>query len=278
MVEALRNTEQIADKLSSFSNWIQILVNGFALTVILVCPVCSSISEIQWGFFKFDAKIMEMNLKLNSAVDSGKVKILTAFNIICCVLFLFYKATFEIYVLIVRYQIITSTYWLVTFFPSIVQSTAVCVVICMLIAFYIRLKKTHEILENEKISFSRQKYVPAIPRHKRNYFRTASFDDCHKPRIPMVFHAFNSLWDLGNLIEKFFGPIFLAFIASIFVVTTVQIYYCYVLIASSQSESKGYSVWTLVVALNDILWNIVTVVYLTTLCEMITNMVNVKFK
>lgn len=248
--------EPSSDKLSKFSNWIQLLVNGFSFSVILVCPIANNFSDILLGFAKFDSKISEMNCTNSSPTKHFKA--FSIFNALFCILFLIYKGGFEIYVLIIRYQIIGPLYWLVSFAPSVVQSIALYTVINVQIAFYIRLKFTQNILLDEKVS---KKFIPVIPRNERKNFKFSSFSE--KTKIPSVFYAFNGLLDLSKLIETFFGPIFLASIASIFVVTTIQIYYCYVLFASSQIETQGYSVWTLIVSLNEIVWNILNVVYLT---------------
>lgn len=267
MADVLGNIESSSDKLSKFSNWIQLLVNGFSFSVILICSIVNSFSDILLGFIKFDAKMSGMC----ETAPTEKCKVISSLNMIFCSLFLAYKGCFEIYVLIIRYEIIGPVYWLVSFAPSIVQTVALYIVISTLIAFYIRLKLVQNILMDEKVS---KKFITAIPINERKNFKLSSFIE--KTKIPSVFYAFNSLWDLGKLIEKFFGPIFLSSIASIFVVTTVQIYYCYVLFASSQIESNGYSVWTLLVSLNEIIWNSLTIIYLTTLCEMITDQVSLE--
>lgn len=162
-------------------------------------------------------------------------------------------------------------YWLVSFAPSFVQSIALCIVISTLLLFLARLKLLKKVLKKEKLS--NQMFNPVIPRIDRLDFKNPTFFDYTLPKFPVVFDSFQDLLDLGRLLEKIFGPILLAAISSIFVVTTVQIYYCYVLIASSQKESQGYSIWTLIVAINEIFWNVLVIVYLTTLCEMITSQV-----
>jgi gustatory receptor len=267
-VEIFTHNEQNFDQLSKLSNWIQLLINGLALTVIVFTVISCPIGEIVQRFRKFDSIVLKINEK-----PMEKFSTVALINVLVTVSFLVYKAAFEVYVLIAKYQIMNSLYWIVSFVPSVVQSLALCVVSCILLAFYARLKLVRKVLKNEKLSFTDQKFNPAIPPRDRKNFKHAVFSDCSSPKLPVVIQSFNKLLDLGRLLEKIFGPIFLASIASIFVVTTIQIYYCYVLIASTWNESQGFSLWTLVVSLNEILWNILTTVYLTTLCEMITSQV-----
>lgn len=277
MVDVLQNIEPSADKLSKVSNWIQLLVNGISMSVtllgILNIPTCL----IQQEFEKFDAKMRELKLKswkckgqnlVKEVFAPGKIRTISILNIACCILFLTYKICLEIYVLIIRYKVICPFYWMISFVPSAVQTAALCLVTNLLISFYYRLKVAHDILIKVDKKYAGI-FVDDVS--QRTFYRQ------FKLKIPSAFQAFSNLLNLGNVMEKVFGPIFLASISSIFVVTTIQIYYCYVLNASSQEESQGYSVWTFVVSLNDILWNVGTLIFLTTLCEMITFQVSFRF-
>lgn len=90
--------------------------------------------------------------------------------------------------------------------------------------------------------------------------------------IPEIFFLLNDLMDLGSLIGKFFGPIWLASFTSIFIVTTIQIFYCYTnLYASSEAQAK--TIWTLIGSINSVFVNIVLVFTLISFCEAIASQV-----
>lgn len=230
------------------------------------------VNKIYRSFRNLDSKMVEKGFKLNSK----RVNLIIIVNIICFCLFLFYMGSFEIYVLLIRYELFNFSYWIVSFLPSVVQSVALCFAICLLQSFYFRLKLARQILKNFQTCTSKKKdkYITAIPKAQKKFFNISKDSGEAGDQledIPCVFQMFNELLDLGCAIDNFFGPIFLSSIASIFAVTTVQIYYCYVLITSSQkSEHLGYSIWMIIVSINEIILNVLTIVYITTMCELIT--------
>lgn len=73
-------------------------------------------------------------------------------------------------------------------------------------------------------------------------------------------------------IIKFFA-VYLATFTTIFVVTSIQLYYCYQ-IFQVQDENRGYSYWSLAMSLNVVVINIILVVTITALCQTITNQVS----
>ena len=90
--------------------------------------------------------------------------------------------------------------------------------------------------------------------------------------IPEDLNILNDLIELINLVGKFFGPIFLAAFSSIFICTTVQIYYCYTILQAF-SEEKFRTVWTFMSSMNIVIMHILLVFAITSLSEMIHNQV-----
>lgn len=275
LLETLINNEADTDKLSTISNSIQALIKGASLTVILISPLIpqnvKAMNDINFSFTDLDARIGDIGYQLKSE----KMKLVTIFNISSFCLFLIYMGGLEIYVYLVRYDLFNLFYWIITFLPTVVQTAALCFAISLLTSFYYRLKLMKKILKNDQLPLAKKKFIPVIPEVEKKLFLVTATrketEDSLMSRIVGIFPIFNDLLDLGCSIERFFGPMFLSSIASIFVITTIQIYYCYVVIASNNKEHLGFSYWSLVVSINEVFANVATLIYLTTLCEMITN-------
>ena len=90
--------------------------------------------------------------------------------------------------------------------------------------------------------------------------------------MPDDLNVLNDLVELINLVGQFFGPIFLAAFSSIFICTTVQIYYCYAILQSFDEE-KNRSMWTLMASLNIVIIHVVLILAITSISEMIYNQV-----
>jgi gustatory receptor len=258
----LSNTIVIPDKLSMISNLIQLLVKSFSLTLILLSPIgcVKTVNEISSRCKMFDTRMREIGFKINQK----RINIAIAIIFISHLSFLLYMGSFEVYALLVRFDSMHPIYWFLTFLPTVIQTMALCFSICLLHTFFYRLTLIKDRLKTYQQPH--EKYFLSIERK------------INEKMLKTIFLSYNDLLELGHLIEDFFGTIFFASIASIFVITTIQIYYCYVLISSEKLESFGYSTWTLIVAINEIFLNLATLVLLTRLCEMINNQVNEEFR
>lgn len=274
LFETLVKCETAPEKLSLVSNWIQLFVNGASLTVIVISPLINvkAFNDINRLFIHLDGKIDETGFKLNTR----KINFIMVANIVFFGSFLLFMGAYEIYIFLIRFDLLNLFYWIITFLPSIVQTFSLCFANNLLTSFYFRLQLTKQILKSERLPYLKKKYITAIPENEKKFFKPSS-NQCPEKELlsdmSSVFILFNDLLDLGCAIENFFGTIFLSSIASIFVVTTVQIYYCYVLVVTEGSEAMGYSTWTIIVSVNYIILNTVTIAYLTTICELIANQV-----
>lgn len=76
--------------------------------------------------------------------------------------------------------------------------------------------------------------------------------------------------EICQRVEGYYGPLFLSTFTTIFVVTSIQLYYCYQIIIQAD-ETRGYSYWSLVMCLNVVVINILLVVTITALCQSIQN-------
>lgn len=248
----------------------------------------------------FDSKISEFGIKINYL----KIIFNVGLSIGLLILYFAYMAVYDFYVSLIMYKLYTVHYWFITFIPLLVYSGALCFSFCLLIFIFYRLKLINKILRDElkfkmnltKKSISKktkimfltlqselknlqnsktqpQDLIEAIKRNDINKNIEAS-DDSAMNLIPNVFHLLHDLVDLGGLVAKFFGPIFLAAFTSIFVVTTIQIYYCYTILYTFD-EIRAKTLWTLVTSVNIVVINIVMVLSLTSICECIANQVKI---
>jgi gustatory receptor len=124
---------------------------------------------------------------------------------------------------------------------------------------------------NDNATLERQDTVRVIKQNVMNKNLESEMENS-KNLIPNVFHLIQDLVDLGSLVAKFFGPIFLAAFTSIFIVTTIQIYYCYTILYTF-NEARAKTLWTLVSSVNVVIINVVMVFSLTSMCESIANQV-----
>lgn len=293
LIESFWSIDGSSDKLSVISNWIQLIANGLSMTIILVSSMnVKTLNTIRMSITNFDSGIREMGLKINNR----RINLIVVANFTCYILFFFYMASYEIYVVLIRYKFYSVYYWIITFIPVVLYTMALSFAFCLLIAIYYRLKLTSNVLKDELMHDrkSSDKLLQntlsitsmTFPQMELNNMENATKSKLSTKKqneqirarsqqytssVPSVFHILNDLLDLGHSIEKFFGPIFLCSFTSIFIVTTIQIYYCYVLISTETNESLGYSIWTVIVSTNIIVINIVTTILMTSLCETITN-------
>lgn len=272
------------------------------LSVTLIYPISNvrTIDKIKLIIVNFDSKISEFGIKINYL----KINFNIGISLGVLILYFAYMAVYDFYVSLIMYKLYTVHYWFITFIPLMVYSAALCFSFCLLIFIFYRLKLINKILRDElkykmnltkkstlmskksKIMFMTlqsefkhlQENVKSPPKElieviKRNDInKIEASNDKAMNLIPNIFHLLHDLVDLGRLVAKFFGPIFLAAFTSIFVVTTIQIYYCYTILYSFD-EIRAKTLWTLVSSVNIVLINIVMVLCLTSICECIGNQV-----
>ena len=84
----------------------------------------------------------------------------------------------------------------------------------------------------------------------------------------------NDLVELIHLYGRFFGPIFLAAFSSIFICTTVQIFYCYIIVQNLNSLLYR-TMWTFSTSMNMVMIQIILALVITSISEMIYNQVKI---
>ncbi|XP_070506104.1 putative gustatory receptor 28b [Chironomus tepperi] len=256
-----------SDKLTSISNWIQLLVNAWTLSIILVFPFtrASTMDEILKCIEKFECRASQMSIDVNKTKMNGIVLV----SIFYFVTFVLYMGGYEVFVILIHHRLTSFIYWTVTFLPTVVSLAALCFSFCMLILIFYRIKITIKILKNEALCFQNFPQVMKVTDVK-----SFCVEQSIRSNMPSIFHLYQEILDLRLALEKFLGPIFLSAFTSIFVITTTQIYHCYTLIVTKKDSHLGFSLWAVGLCVNIIAINVSATIGLTTLCEMIASMSN----
>lgn len=243
------------NQISVVSNHVQLVINGLAMNVVHVLSLfgVKKMQIIRSKLDKFDAETKEVYLK----IKDRKINLTSVLCISFMSLFLVYSTVLDFYVTIIRYKRHTIFYWIVTLMPSIVYITSLFFAFCLIMNTYYRWSMLNDFLCKAmlaKTSLKIQK-INVEPRKDSS------------GSVARVFYLINDLADLTNCIGRFFGPIFLVTFTAFFVISTIQIFYCYVLLTNETIESKGYSGWTLAISSNIVFFNIIMVLAIITICE-----------
>jgi hypothetical protein len=267
LISSFFENDSTSDKLTSISNWIQLLVNAWTLNIILVFPFtnASTMDEILKSFEKFDNRAALMCIDVRKSKMNG----IALISILYFMIFISYMGGYEVYVILVHHQLTSPIYWIITFIPTVVSHAALCFSFCMLILIFYRIKIASKILKNEALNSQNFPQVMKLLEVK-----SITIEQSVRSNMPSIFHLYQEILDLRLALEKFLGPIFLSAFTSIFVITTTQIYHCYTLIVTKKDGSLGFSVWAVGLCVNMIVINVSATIGLTSLCEMIANQVS----
>lgn len=250
------------NQISVVSNHVQLIINGLAMNMVHIMSVfgIKKMQIIRSKLKKIDMSCKEVNLKFKDR----KINLISGFCISFMSLFLLYSTVLDFYVTVLRYQRHSIFYWIVTILPSLVYIASLFFAFCLIINTYYRWSMLNDFLRNAMLvkASSKIQKIDVEP-------RKGSISS-----ITRVFYLINDLTDLTDCIGRFFGPIFLATFTAFFVISTIQIFYCYVVLTSVANESKGYSRWTLAISSNIVIFNIIMVLAMVTICEGMSNQVS----
>lgn len=255
------------DKISIVSNVIQMTLNCVMISVAMVVPI-----RYMQLARRSIAKILDLTAEFERAgisVDYKKVR-KTFFAIISFfVLFLIYMVSYDAFVTF-KNGIMSFKYWFVTILPStymvLILTQAICAV-ATVSSFYKTVNKAiAQQIRYDKVTPNSGKLF------KGGVSLTIPGQD-QTPFFPKVFYILGDLNEICLKLENYFGPIFLATFTTIFVVTSIQLYYGYQ-IFQVHDATRGFSYWSLAQCLNVVAINIILVVTITALCQTITNQVS----
>lgn len=255
------------DKISTVSNGIQLILNCIMISVLMVVPI-----KYAQLASRSIAKIQDLDAEFEKAgivVDYKKLQRKFWGIISFFVMFLTYVVSYDGFVTY-KNGFTSFKYWFVTILPSffmvLILSQAICAV-ALVSSFYKTVNKA--IVQQIRYEKDVPKFNSNSDKLKGRVSLTVSGHN-QAPFFPKVFYILGDLHEICLKLENYFGPVFLVTFTTIFVVTSIQLYYCYQ-IFQIQDEERGFSYWSLAQCLNVVATNIILVVTVTALCQTITN-------
>lgn len=262
------------DKISLVSNIIQLSLNSIMISVSMIVPI---------KFMKLARRTIKQIQDLNSDLEKAQIfldfksmrrNFLLIFGFFF--IFLVYSVTYDAYVTF-KNGMMSIKYWFVTILPSVYMVlllTQSILALAFTLSIYNRVNKTmarqlpaeDEVEEDASyVSSAKQIFPNKDPEHFPS--------NIGAPFFGRILQILSSLNEICEKLESYFGPLFLSTFTTIFVVTSIQMYYCYQILIQAEDESRGYSLWSLFMCLNVIIVNCVLVISITAICQAITNQV-----
>lgn len=255
----LYNRQQ--DVLTKISNNLQLILNTCALTVCLVNPVLKNNVYIQIlkCLKQYDANISILGLKLEYKKTNFR-HILAFFAI---VIYLVYLVTYDIFISIYVHEYILIPYFIITRFSKIIYYLAMFKVMCLLHSINRRFRLINKILKAEQLEEKCSKNVGNIE-VQRGLSKKENF--------PQILFVMDYMKDLCLAVNLYYGSLFLMCFITMFVVSAIQLYYCYTLIIEIHLD-----IYSLILSINIICINFFFVIGISTLCQQITDKVKFFF-
>ncbi|KAL1395342.1 hypothetical protein pipiens_011325 [Culex pipiens pipiens] len=277
MIISIVTRTYVNDRISRISNYFQLISNAIMLTTLLVNPMfkLNGFAEIIRALNKFEDELNKDSIYPNYATHiRWNIGIITG-----VFLLLLAMTTFDCYVTVFSGHI-TFEYWLITIFPNLVNVLAVTQAILLLLYISSRFRILNELLLLEQNPLADLKKPCNKIRASTGYTRTTknnihivelydlSLNKCY--RLPKILYRYNDLYELCKLLDKHFGILFLLTFTSIFIVTTIQLYYSYTILYWFTGKN-GFTIWSLLVCFNTIAMNLTVLLTIVLLCENISN-------
>ncbi|XP_055711542.1 putative gustatory receptor 28b [Phlebotomus papatasi] len=251
------------DKISAISNIIQLLLNGIALTTVLINVLLrfQLFDDIVMGFHVIDENLKGVgkSLKYSNSVISSR-NIVIAFGS-----YLALSICFDCYVVIIKYEMAPFWYWVVSTLPSVIYSLSMLQSMFIIAWISTRCNKLNALLRFD----SQANYLRALPTVQMVTGSMKGRIQKSLDLIKKVYTIMSDICQLSHNVDNFLGPSFLATITAIFAVTSIQVYYIYVTSVTMNvlPESSGFTIWSLLASLNMVIMNIFLIIAITTICD-----------
>lgn len=247
--------------LSVIANWIQILANSVALTTAMIYPLRKgvTVNSIIKSFEKVDAELSYLKIEHNYASDTKKYLIL----LLSWFTLLFSTTVFDLVVSLYILDSLRVWYWIVTILPIIIYTFALSQVY-VIVGF---LRQRCQLINEVILEFQNSDRNSVVA---KNIIVVSIFNE-KQPTISLselfskLFIALNELCELSLHVEDLYGPLLLTSFGAIFAVTSIQLFYCYLVIISPNTFSDIS--WPLVQTINIIIINLMVVIGITSVCE-----------
>lgn len=250
--------------LSIIANWIQIITNAIAFTIILIYPLFKkfTVNSIVKLFEKVDAELNYLKIKLNYNSDTIKYRII----LFSCFLYMILSTIFDCLVSLYVLENLRLWYWFVTILPLIMYTFALSQAF-IIIGF---IKQRCQLINEVILEFQSNDQNSMIV--AKNVVLVSIFKE-KKPKISLselfskLFIALNDLCELSHHIEHLFGPLFLTTFAAMFAATSIQLFYCYLVLVTPSDDSKKSLTWPLLQSINIVVINLLLIIGITSVCE-----------
>ncbi|XP_053676599.1 putative gustatory receptor 2a [Anopheles nili] len=282
MVSSIVTSNHANDRISRISNYFQLFTNAIMLTAILLMPAFSlrNFAEVTRALRK-----LEHDLQKDAIMSNYDQMARWNIGIIAGTLTVLLVVTgFDCYVAVFR-GFIRVDYWIITILPQFVNVIAVTQAALLLLYINGRFRTLNQLLQDEQhpvvgrkvfVQHDRMTGATAIE-PKKPTLHVIELHGCGMDeatmkhlQLPKVLYRYNDLYDICKMLDRYFGLLFLLTFTSIFIVTTIQLYYSYTIMYWFTGEN-GFTIWSLMVCLNTIFINLGVLLTIVLLCEKISN-------
>lgn len=260
MVLAVTTRKSGADLISIVSNYIQLLFNGCALSMVIIMAVYNRgyYKKILNGFYLIDQQFKSFGC----AVDYKKQ--LKVFYSTICIFFivLIGQYSYEYYVLLIRKEIFPIPYWIIHAIPFLVYGLCLQQAAYLIYCVLLRCRMVNDLLRRKRLAAKPLRGISAntvtvdVPVNRDETFKT-------------IHQLTDGIHELCESVNGYFGMSFLASLMAMFAVTSIQAFYCYK-IGRGYDEATNRTIWTLFVSIIAVVDNIVLVAVLSVFANMVT--------
>lgn len=251
------------DLITKISNYIQLLLNGFAFSAVITSTASNRMHFS--GILKQFDSIDQQFRSFGSHIDYAKhlrvfyIAIGVFFTVLCV------KEAFETYVLVVKYEMCSVLYWITTAIPLVVYSMCLHQATFIVYGIVIRCRMVNGLLKKRRFSRKNMQIPFGNVVHPLMTLRGNNGGD---GTIKVVYQLADKIHELCESVNGYFGFTFVASFMAIFAVSSIQTFYCYKIV-QSLDEKKMRSLWTLYVSLNSVVFDIFGVSFLSYMSDMV---------
>uniref|UniRef100_A0A182QPG8 Gustatory receptor n=1 Tax=Anopheles farauti TaxID=69004 RepID=A0A182QPG8_9DIPT len=287
MVSSIATSNHANDRISRISNYFQLITNAIMLSAILLMPAfrLRNFAEITRALRKLEHDLRQMATTEDAIVCNIRQMARWNIGIVAGTLTLLLVVTgFDCYVTVIR-GFIRVDYWIITILPQFVNVIAITQAVLLLLHINGRFRTLNELLQEEQHPIAGRKRYDNSSRiavatgniPKKISLHVIEVHGCGMDesslkhlQLPKVLYRYNDLYDICKMLDRYFGLLFLLTFTSIFIVTTIQLYYSYTILYWFTGEN-GFTIWSLMVCINTISINLGVLLTIVLLCEKISN-------
>lgn len=256
------------NQISIISNYIQMIANALTLTMTLSWSIWKVKDHdlIIHQFIKIDEDLQNIGHKIDYVAEVKRNKKILLGHLSFLVIIL----VLDFYVSIVKFGTIQVWYWLVSATPVCIYSLGMYHALFIILGLKLRCSLINEtVRENTNLSLTSKKVIllDAVPSGSDPDRETTKDNGKNEEAFDDIVSLMSDVCKLSSRIDKYFGPFFLIGFATLFAVTTIQTYYCYVIGMRMSHDVTSYSMWTIWTSINIVVLNLSLAIGITTVSE-----------